>query len=288
METTDRRYQAYLAILKEELIPAMGCTEPIAIAYAAAKAREILGTLPQRVSIEVSRNIIKNVKSVVVPNTGNLKGIEAAAAAGMTVGKANKVLEVISVVDDAGRKQIKDFLNNKEINVSESNSELTFDLTVTVFSGNSQASVQISHYHTNIVLIKKNNTVLYTNQDCNEIETIPLTDRTIMNIRDILDFAASVEIKEIETLLQNQIDYNMAIATEGLKNNWGANIGSVLIDSWGNDVKVRAKALAAAASDARMSGCSLPVMIVSGSGNQGITASVPVCFHSICVFDHRD
>ncbi len=276
METTDSRYQAYIAILKEELVPAMGCTEPIAIAYAAAKAREILGTQPERVAIEVSRNIIKNVKSVVVPNTGNLRGIEASAAAGITIGKANKVLEVISVVDDAGRKQIEDFLNSKEIKVSESNSDLTFDLTVTVFSGNSQASVQISHYHTNIVLIKKNGTLIYTNQDCNEIETIKLTDRTMMNVRDILDFAASVDVEELEPLLQTQIDYNMAIATEGLKNDWGANIGSVLIDSWGDDIKVRAKALAAAASDARMGGCNLPVMIVSGSGNQGITASVPV------------
>lgn len=276
MNTTDSRYQAYIAILKEELIPAMGCTEPIAIAYAAARAREVLGTQPDRVSIEVSRNIIKNVKSVVVPNTGNLKGIETSAAAGITVGKANKVLEVISQVDDAGRERIKDFLDNKEINVTESNSDLTFDLTVTVFSTNSQASVQISHYHTNIVLIKKDDTVIYTNQDCDEIETAKLTDRTIMNVKDILDFAASVDVKEIGTLRQDQIDYNMAIAAEGLKNNWGANIGSVLIDSWGDDIKVRAKALAAAASDARMSGCSLPVMIVSGSGNQGITASVPV------------
>lgn len=276
MDIADSRYQAYLAILKEEIVPAMGCTEPIAIAYAAARAREVLGTQPERVSVEVSRNIIKNVKSVVVPNTGNLRGIEASAAAGITVGKANKVLEVISVVDGAGRKKIKDFLDNKEINVSESNSDLTFDLTVTVFSDNSQASVQISHYHTNIVLIKKDDTLIYTNRDCNEIETVKLTDRTIMNVKDILDFAASVKVEEIETLLQNQIDYNMAIATEGLKNDWGANIGSVLIDSWGDDIKVRAKALAAAASDARMSGCSLPVMIVSGSGNQGITASVPV------------
>ncbi len=276
MNSTDNRYLAYIAILKEELVPAMGCTEPIAIAYAAARAHEVLGTQPERVSVEVSRNIIKNVKSVVVPNTGNLRGIEASAAAGITVGKANKVLEVISQVDDAGREQIKDFLDNKEINVTESNSDLTFDLTVTVFSANSQASVQISHYHTNIVLIKKDDTVIYTNQDCDEIETAKLTDRTIMNVKDILDFAASVDVKEIETLLQNQIDYNMAIAAEGLKNDWGANIGSVLIDSWGDDIKVRAKALAAAASDARMSGCNLPVMIVSGSGNQGITASVPV------------
>ena len=276
METTDSRYSAYIAILKEELVPAMGCTEPIAIAYAAAKARDILGTQPDRVSIEVSRNIIKNVKSVVVPNTGNLRGIEASAAAGITVGKADRVLEVISTVDDDGRKKIKDFLDNVPINVSESKSDLTFDLTVTLFSGSSQASVQISHYHTNIVLTKKNDTIIYTNQDCDEIETVKQTDRTMMNVKDILDFAESVDVAEVEPLLQSQIEYNMAIAEEGLKNNWGANIGSVLIDSWGDDIKVRAKALAAAASDARMSGCNLPVMIVSGSGNQGITASVPV------------
>ncbi len=276
MQKSDRNYQAYLAILREELVPAMGCTEPIAIAYAAARARDVLEAKPDRVEILVSRNIIKNVKSVVVPNTGDLKGIKASAAAGIVVGQADKVLEVISSVDDLGRKQIKEFLDTTDISISESENGLTFDLQVAVFAGESMASVQISHYHTNIVLIIKDGNTIYSNQDCDEITTTNLTDRTLLNVKNILDFAQTVEINEIEPLLQDQIDYNMAIAEEGLKNNWGANIGSVLIDSWGNDIKIRAKALAAAASDARMSGCNLPVMIVAGSGNQGITASVPV------------
>jgi len=280
MESTDQRYQDYLNILKEELVPAMGCTEPIAIAYAAARAREILGVHPQRVLVKVSRNIIKNVKSVVVPNTGGLKGIKASAAAGITVGKADKVLEVIAVVDDLGRERIKTFLENTEIEVGESESDLTFDLTISLSAEKETVTVQISHYHTNIVLIKRNDEVLYTNQDCDEINTVSLTDRAVMNVADILSFAAVVDITEVEELLQRQIDYNMAIAAEGLKGHWGANIGSVFIESWNSDIKIRAKALAAAASDARMSGCNLPVVIVSGSGNQGITASVPVIVYA--------
>ncbi len=277
MKTTDKRYQAYIDILKEELVPAMGCTEPIAIAYAAARARDVLGAKPERVWVEASRNIIKNVKSVVVPNTDHLKGLEASAAAGIAVGNADKALEVLASVDAAGRKKITAFLNDTEIKVSETTSGLVFDLIVTVYAGDSQASVQISHYHTNIVLIKKNGQIVYENKDCDEVASDSLTDRSIMNVKDILDFAESVELKDVEELLQTQIDYNMAIAAEGLKGDWGANIGTVLIDSWGDDdIKVRAKALAAAGSDARMSGCDLPVMIASGSGNQGITASVPV------------
>lgn len=276
MQQTDPRYQAYLDILEEELVPAMGCTEPIAIAYAAAKARDALGVQPERVLIEASNNIIKNVKSVVVPNTGKFRGIEASAAAGIAAGNADKALEVLSTIDDSGRARIQTFLKNNEITVSESKSGLVFDLTVSVFAGGSKASVQISHYHTNIVLITKNGEVIYRNQDCDEIKAANLTDRSMMNIEDILDFAETVELKDIEELLQRQVDYNMAIAEAGLKGDWGANVGSVLLDVWGKDIKVRAKALAAAGSDARMSGCGLPVVITSGSGNQGITASVPV------------
>jgi len=276
MKSTDNRYQAYLNILNEELIPAMGCTEPIAIAYAAARAREVLGVIPERVLVEASRNIIKNVKSVVVPNTGGLKGLEASAVAGIVAGEADKVLEVIASIDDAGRERLRSFLDNKEVSVSESKSSLIFDLVVTVFAGEESASVQISHYHTNIVLIQKNGEVISQNQHCDEIKVIKLTDRSIMNIKDILDFAETVDLKDIEDLLQHQIDYNMAIAEEGLAGDWGANVGSVLLEFWGNDVKIRAKALAAAGSDARMSGCDLPVMIVSGSGNQGLTVTVPV------------
>lgn len=276
MTPADERYQAYLEILAEELVPAMGCTEPIAIAYAAAKARELLGVLPERVLIEASNNIVKNVKSVVVPNTGNLRGLKASAAAGIVAGQADRVLEVLAAIDPAECGKIQEFLDTKDVTVTESKSGLIFDLVVTVFAGEEQASVQISHYHTNIVLMTKNGAVVYRNQDCEEVETASLTDRTIMNVRDILDFAESVDLRDVEDLLQRQIDDNMAIAAEGLRGDWGANIGSVLLKTWGNDVKVRAKAWAAAGSDARMSGCDLPVVIACGSGNQGMTASVPV------------
>ena len=276
MDNTDKRYKAYLKILQEELIPAMGCTEPIAVAYAAAKVREVLGKQPDRVLIEASDNIIKNVKSVVVPNTGNLRGIEASAVAGIVAGDADKVLEVISSVEDEDRKKIRTFLESKEIEVCKSKSNLTFDLIITVYRGESKASVRISHFHTNIVLITKNEKIVYQNQDCVDLDTSSLTDRSIMNVKDIIEFSESVELSEVEELLQRQIEYNTSIAVEGIKGNWGANIGSVLLDIWGDDIKVRSKAMAAAGADARMSGCELPVVIVSGSGNQGITASVPV------------
>ncbi|WP_022664339.1 serine dehydratase subunit alpha family protein [Desulfospira joergensenii] len=272
----DESYKNYLDILKEELVPAMGCTEPIAIAYAAAKARDVLGREPDRVRIEASDNIIKNVKSVVVPNTGNFRGIEAAAAAGIVAGDATQVLEVISSVDEEGRRGIKTFLENREIKVCKTRSDLIFDLVVTLFSGESEASVRISHFHTHIVLITKDGEILYQNRDCDEIEKSGLMDRSFMNVMDILEFAEAVDLSRVKDLLDRQIEYNTRIAEEGLKGNWGANIGSILLETWGNDIKIRAKAMAAAGSDARMSGCELPVVIVSGSGNQGITASVPV------------
>ncbi|MBI9065765.1 MAG: serine dehydratase subunit alpha family protein [Salinivirgaceae bacterium] len=277
MNKQDKKYANYLSILHEELVPAMGCTEPIAIAYAAAMARKVLGELPERVEIEASDNIIKNVKSVVVPNTGNLKGIKAAAVAGIVAGDADKILEVISKVDDAGKKAIAEFIETKEVNIYPSKSDLIFDIVVNVFSGELSASVQISNYHTNIVSITKNGEIVLSNITCDEeVNILQKTDRSIMTVKDIIDFADSVEIDEVKAVLQRQIDYNMAIAEEGIKDDWGANIGSVLLKTYGNDVKIRAKAMAAAGSDARMSGCELPVVIVSGSGNQGLTASVPV------------
>ena len=276
MDNNDKRYKAYLEILREELIPAMGCTEPIAIAYAAARAGEVLGRRPDRVFIQVSDNILKNAKSAVVPNTGNLRGIEASAAAGIIAGDSEKGLEVISSVNDKGQREIKTFLESTEIKVCKARSNKSFDLLVTVFGRGSKASVQIADFHTNITLITKDDQIVYQNQACDEINTSSLTDRSVMNVNDILEFAESVKLSDVEDLLQRQIEFNTKIAVEGLKGDWGANVGSVLLEAWGDDVKVRAKALAAAGSDARMSGCELPVVIVSGSGNQGITASVPV------------
>lgn len=276
MNKSDKRYGAYVNILHEELMPAMGCTEPIAIAYAAAMARKILGTMPERVLVEASDNIIKNVKSVVVPNTGNLKGIEAAAVAGIVAGDADKVLQVISVVNNAQRSEMAQFIKTKEVKVVASTSGIIFDLIVNVYAGDSHASVQISHYHTNIVRVTKDGEATVYTHHCDDVSNKHKTDRSIMSVEDIVAFADSVPIDEVKDVLKLQIAYNTAIAQEGISGNWGANVGSVLLKSWGDDIKVRAKAMAAAGSDARMSGCELPVMIVSGSGNQGLATSVPV------------
>lgn len=277
MDKIDSKYTSYLRILHEELIPAMGCTEPIAIAYAGAMARRILGNLPERVEVEASDNIIKNVKSVVVPNTGGLRGIDAAVVAGIVAGDAEKMLEVISSVDAAQIKNIADYLSSKSVVIKELQSDIIFNLIVTVFYGETKVSIQIENYHTNIVRITKNDEPIIIEQHCDDLSKDVMSDRSFMNVLDIIDFAESVEINDIDTLFQRQINYNTAIAAEGIRGNWGANIGSVLLNTWGkSDVKVRAKAMAAAGSDARMSGCELPVVIVSGSGNQGLTASVPV------------
>ena len=276
MKKTDKQYKAYVSILKEELVPAMGCTEPIAIAYVAAKARQTLGLQPDQVHIDASDNIIKNVKSVVVPNTGNLRGIEASAVAGIVAGDPDKVLEVIANVDDQGRKDMKAFLETNQVTVSSTKGDLIFDLKVSVSAGKSSASVRISHFHTNIVEITKDGNVIFSSQPCEETGSSTLTDRSVLNVADIIDFADSVDISDVKDILKRQIKYNILIAKEGIQGKWGANIGSVLLNTWGDDIKIRAKAMAAAGSDARMSGCELPVVIVSGSGNQGITASVPV------------
>jgi L-cysteine desulfidase len=278
MDKIDKRYKAYLDILHEELMPAQGCTEPIAIAYASAMARKVLGILPERLEIEASENIIKNVKSVVVPNTGRLKGIEAAAAAGVVAGNADKVLEVIADVDDAGQKEIGEYMKTAPIEVTVSKSGLIFDIIVHAFSGESCSTIQISHYHTNIVKILKDGVAVEHNLQCDdEVNTSSITDRDFMKVEDIIDFAESVDIEDVREVLQRQIDCNTAISKEGFAGDWGANIGSTILKAWGSDdVKVRAKAVAAAGSDARMSGCELPVIICSGSGNQGMTASLPV------------
>lgn len=275
MEKTDKRYQAYVQILKEELVPAMGCTEPIALAYAAAKAREVLGRLPERVMIEASGSIIKNVKSVIVPNTDQLKGIPAAAAAGIVAGKAEKKLEVISYVTKEEIRAIKEFMTRVPIEVKHIDHGLTFEIVVTVSAKEEYAKVRIANYHTNIVLIEKNGEKLLETEVADEGEK-GLTDRSLLDMEGILEFADTVDIEDIREVLQKQIEYNTAIAEEGLRGNYGANIGSVLLEVEGDNIRTRAKAKAAAGSDARMSGCELPVIINSGSGNQGMTCSIPV------------
>lgn len=275
MKAEDKRYKAYVSILKEELIPAMGCTEPIAIAYAAAVARDTLGDLPDQVSIEVSGNIIKNVKSVIVPNTAGQKGIESAAAAGIVAGDCKKELEVISEVTKLQQTQIAEFKKNCPILVKPSDSKLIFDILITVWKENNYAKVRIVNYHTNIVLIEKNEKVL-KEIPIEEQKEDGLKGRELLSIEGIVEFANTVDLDDLKQVIKRQIDYNYQIAKEGMKHFYGANIGKVILQNNEDSITNRAKAMAAAASDARMNGCELPVIIVSGSGNQGITASVPV------------
>lgn len=275
MKKEDVKYGAYVQILKEELVPAMGCTEPIALAYAAAKAREILGSIPDKVVIAASGSIIKNVKSVIVPNTNHLKGIPAAATAGIIAGRAEKELEVIAQVTESEIEQMKQFLQTADIKAVHADNGITFDIIVSVYKGSSYAKVRIANYQTNIVLMEKDGEVLYEIAVEGEKEE-GLTDRNLLNMKDIWDFAMTVDVKDIKETLDRQIAYNTAIAEEGLRGDYGANIGSVLLDTYGDDIRTRAKAKAAAGSDARMNGCELPVIINSGSGNQGMTSSIPV------------
>lgn len=276
MEKSDIRYQTYLQILKEELVPAMGCTEPIAISYCAAKARAILGCLPEKSLVEVSGNIIKNVKSVIVPNTNGLKGIEAAAAAGIVAGDADRILEVIADVSEPKKKEIKEYLDRKVIKVKPLESDEILDIVVHVYGEGHEVTVRIANYHTNIVLIQKDGEILYEIGTTAAAKEANQADRNLLSVEDIVEFADTADLEDVRELLDRQIACNSAISREGLKNPWGANVGKVLLKTYGNDIKVRARAAAAAGSDARMSGCEMAVIINSGSGNQGMTASLPV------------
>ena len=273
---TRQKYQDYINVLKEELIPAMGCTEPIAIAYAGAIAREHLGCLPERVEIEVSGNIIKNVKSVIVPNTGGLRGIEVAAAAGIVAGDAAKELKVISEVSTEAVAVIHKFLESTPITVNFSDSKKIFDIMITVYGNGHSAYVRICEFHTNIVEIREDDKYVLQ-KDIAVEDSLGFTDRGFMNVQEIIEFADTARIEDVKDILDLQIEFNVNISVEGLAGDYGANIGKVLLKTYGtDDVKIRAKAKAAAGSDARMNGCEMPVVINSGSGNQGITASIPV------------
>lgn len=273
---TRQKYQDYINVLKEELIPAMGCTEPIAIAYAGAIARKHLGCLPERVEIEVSGNIIKNVKSVIVPNTGGLRGIEVAAAAGIVAGDAAKELKVISEVSTEAVAVIHKFLESTPITVNFSDSKKIFDIMITVYGNGHSAYVRICEFHTNIVEIREDDKYVLQ-KDIAVEDSLGFTDRGFMNVQEIIEFADTARIEDVKDILDLQIECNVNISEEGLAGDYGANIGKVLLKTYGtDDVKIRAKAKAAAGSDARMNGCEMPVVINSGSGNQGITASIPV------------
>ena len=305
MEKADERYAAYIATLEEELIPAMGCTEPIAIALAAARARDLAGGLPDRMELEVSGSIVKNAKSVVVPHTGGLKGIEAAAAAGAVAGDADAWLEVLAQVGEAEQEAIAAYLAKAPIAVTRADTDLDFDLTVRAYRAaegrEHSGEVRIAEFHTNIVCEQRDGLVLHeaplagatadaTGSTCGDAADgaegpeaggegagcARRSDRSLLTMEGIWDFAMTVDLDDVRAVIGRQIACNTAIAEEGLAGDWGANIGSVLLSAFGDDVKVRACALAAAGSDARMSGCELPVVINSGSGNQGLTASMPV------------
>ncbi|MBQ8685501.1 MAG: serine dehydratase subunit alpha family protein [Clostridia bacterium] len=267
----------YVEILKEELIPAMGCTEPISIAYAAAKARETLGEFPASAKLAVSGNILKNAKSVTVPHTGGMRGIKSAFAAGLAAGEASAELEVLAHVEESRLAEIKRIKDTFNVEIETPETARVFDIGVTLYSKNHTAFVRIADTHTNIVCVQRDGETLFEKP----LEAAAQrTDRSGLTVEDIYAFAETVDIAEVKETLDRQISYNMAIAEEGLNRNYGANIGKVLLRSYQPDIKITAKAYAAAASDARMNGCELPVIINSGSGNQGITASVPVIVYA--------
>ncbi len=275
MQKGDKLYNQYLAILREELRPAMGCTEPIAMAYAAAKARQTLGAIPDKIRLWVSGNIIKNVKSVVVPNTGGLHGMAAALCAGIIGGNADKELQVIAEVPAEKHAEIKAYMDTVDLEIQPSYSDLVFDIDLFVYHGEDMVRLRIANHHTNIVLIQKNNETLLE-LPVSESSEENLTDKSCLSIEKIVEFADCLDVEDVRDTVGVQIAKNMEIAAEGLKNSWGANIGSVILRRQVGGVEKIACAWAAAGSDARMSGCEKPVIICSGSGNQGITASVPV------------
>ncbi len=271
------QYNSYIKILKEELVPAMGCTEPIAIAYAAAKAAEVLAEKILRLHVSCSGNIVKNVKGVIVPNSGGQKGIEAAAILGAVGGDPSKELEVISNATDEARAVTRDLVRKNICTVSLAEDVPNLYIEVTAEGENHKSTVKIENFHTNITLIKRDDEILVERPpEKVSVKTQSSADRNVMTLKGIIDFADTLKISDVEEIFDRQVDYNVRISQEGLDNKWGACIGKTIIETWGNDVRSCACARAAAGSDARMSGCPLPVVINSGSGNQGITVTLPV------------
>ena len=280
MELTDFDCSQFIAILEEELVPALGCTEPIAIAYAGAHARALLGKIPDRVCIKSSGNIIKNVKSVTVPNSGNMKGIPAAAAIGIIGGNPDKGLEVLADITESDIASTKEFLEKIPCKVSLLDTVASLHFIVEVFAGSDSASVEIIHQHTNIVHTTKNGKDVLSVPFDPASANAALTDRSGLSVKKILEFADTIDLNRVRPILERQIDYNTRIAQEGLEHRYGINAGANLLKAAEAEqavtLKIRAQAAAAAGSDARMSGCTLPVVTNSGSGNQGLTASLPV------------
>lgn len=277
MNKEDSLYSIYVQILKEELVMAMGCTEPIAISYACAKATQVLDHLPDRIVVKASGSIIKNVKSVIVPHTNGLKGIEVAAAAGALYGDADAKLEVLSSATREQIEELPEYVQNTNITVQHIEQGHVFDLEIHVYYEQEHASVRIVDTHTNIVQIEKNWQVIFEDKTTSlELKA----DHSALIMKQIWDFSQTVDIDDVKEILDRQITCNMAIANEGIHNSYGANIGYVILNMDSDCVKTKAKAYAAAGSDARMNGCELPVVINSGSGNQGITCCVPVVVYA--------
>lgn len=285
MNRSDREYKNYVSILKEELLPAMGCTEPVAVAYAAAKARDVLGCFPERCELYVSGNIIKNVKSVVVPNTGGLKGLKAAAAAGIVAGKSELQMSVIAETAPEDIPKIQKYIDEHEIHIERKEGGSALYIEIILEGEGHSSKVVISDYHTNIVLLEKDGAVVF--QKAPELRSSFASDHSLMSLESMWDFINTVETEDISDLLDSQINCNSAISKEGLEKPWGAQIGRILIKN-ANDTKTRAMARAAAGSDARMSGCEKPVVIVGGSGNQGLTVTMPVLEYAERLGSSRD
>ena len=272
--------RAYTEILKEELIPAMGCTEPIAIAYASSIISHALCGNPTELKVGLSGNIIKNVKSVIVPMTGGMHGIDSAICAGIISASPHKRLEVLGVLSEGDVEKIKEYKEKTPIEIYELDTENAFEILIVGKKGGNTATAKLCKRHTNVVFVTLNDfdvTEQYISAE--DVVEKDSTDRSLLNVKDIVDFAESVDLEELTPYLEKQISYNMAIAKEGIQGEWGASIGKTLLNT-GNDWRVVAKAHAAGGSDARMGGCELPVCIISGSGNQGITASVPVIIYA--------
>ena len=272
-------YNVYVEILKEELVPAMGCTEPIAVAYAAALAARALGCEVKQVEVIASANIIKNVKSVVVPHTGGRRGIATATAAGIVAGDPDKELEVLCGVTEGDIAKMAAFLEKTPIKVERSATPYLFDIQVRLAGGGHTAYAEIAGHHTNVIKLERDGAVLLQ-KEYQEQTSTHTTDHTLLNVEQIVQFADEAELDDVKEILQRQIDCNTAIAKQGLEGHWGAEIGRILLRSYGDTVHNRAKAWAAAGSDARMNGCEMPVVINSGSGNQGLTTSLPVIVYA--------
>ena len=277
-----RMYENYLMILKEEMIPAMGCTEPIALAYGAAKAREILGREPEKILARCSGNIIKNVRCVVIPNSGGMTGIEAAVVLGAIGGDSSKEMEVLASADEKARKQAGELLQRKICRVELLDSSIPLHFILEMTAGSDRVFLEIRQDHLNITRIEKNGEVLLDRETEKEssVPSVQQGDRTLLNLEDIRNFSDSVALDQVKELVERQISFNMAIAREGMTGKYGLGIGRVIKESYSDEMLTKMRSLTAAASEARMGGCEMPVIINSGSGNQGIACSVPLIIYA--------